>query len=132
MQNAVFGGGFRKAVKEEAWRICEEKGLDKARIDLFDIFYSVPKPTTAKNYTDVYVATHDGGFVELSKVADLNDWADEFSGRAWNSYVFSSSKLLPVVSLAAKNVLESRGVTFNERVFANLKHCDEIEKLLMH
>lgn len=130
LQKAVMGGGFRHDVRTEALKICEEKGLDKKLIDLFDIFYSVPKPTTAKNYTDVFVATHDGGIVELSKVADLNDWADEFSGRAWNAYVFSSSKLLPVVSLAAKNVLQKRGILLSDRIFANLKHNDEIEKLL--
>lgn len=131
LQKAITGGGFRHEVRAEAMRICEEKGLDKNLIDLFDIFYSVPKPTTAKNYTDVFVATHDGGFVELSKVADLNDWADEFSGRAWNAYVFSSSKLLPVVSIAAKNVLEKRGIGLKaDRVFSNLKHAEEIEKLL--
>ncbi len=130
LQKAITGGGFRHEVQAEAIRICEEKGLDKNLIDLFDIFYSVPKPTTAKNYTDVFVATHDGGFVELSKVADLNDWADEFSGRAWNAYVFSSSKLLPVVSLSAKRVLRNRGVELNEKAFSNLKHADKIEGML--
>lgn len=130
LQKAIMGGGFRHAVRTEAMKICEEKRLDKNLIDLFDIFYSVPKPTTAKNYTDVFVATHDGGFVELSKVADLNDWADEFSGRAWNAYVFSSSKLLPVVSLAAKTVLENRGISLNEKAFSNLKHASETEQLL--
>lgn len=129
LHKVILGGGFRHEVRNEAIRICEEKGLNKELIDLFDIFYSVPKPTTAKNYTNVFVATHDGGFVELSKVADLNDWADEFSGRAWNAYVFSSSKLLPVVSLAAKNVLEHRGIAFNERIFSNLKHAEKIEKI---
>ncbi len=130
LKEAITGGGFRHEVRNEAIRICEEKGLNKALIDLFDIFYSVPKPTTAKNYTNVFVATHDGGFVELSKVADLNDWADEFSGRAWNAYVFSSSKLLPVVSLAAKTVLENRGISLNEKAFSNLKHASETEQLL--
>ncbi len=130
LQKAIMGGGFRHEVRLEALKICDEKGFDKNLIDLFDIFYSVPKPTTAKNYTNVFVATHDGGFVELSKVADLNDWADEFSGRAWNAYVFSSSKLLPVVSLAAKTVLQNRGITLNEKAFSSLKHADETEKLL--
>lgn len=130
VQTAALGGGFRKEVRDEAWRICEENGLDKRKIDLFDIFYSIPKPSTAKNYTDVRVVTHDGRLVELSEVADLNDWADEFSGRAWNAYVYSSAELLPVVSLAAKNVLEARGVRFIEdRIFSNLKHSAEIEKL---
>ena len=69
-------------------------------------------------------------FVDLSEVADLNDWADEFSGRAWNAYVFSSSEMLPVVSLAARNVLQSRGISFkDDRIFANLKHSIEIENL---
>ena len=87
-------------------------------------------PTTAKNYTDVFVATPDGKFVELSRVADLNDWANEFSGRAWNAYVFSAGHMLPVVSLAAKQVLESRGIKFyDDRVFSGLKHYKEIEKL---
>ncbi len=130
LQSAIMGGGFRKEIKLEAERICEQRRMDKTLIDLYDIFYSVPKPTTAKNYTDVFVATHDGGFVELSKVADLNDWANEFSGRAWNAYVFSSSKLLSVVSLAAKNVLANRGVILNERAFSGLKHSEEIEHLL--
>ncbi len=131
LQKAIMGGGFRQSVHSEAVRICEQQGIDKKFIDLFDIFYSVPKPITAKNYTDVFVATHDGGFVELKDVADLNDWAGEFSGRSWNAYVFSSSKLLPIISLAAKRVLESRGITFVEdRIFAGLKHADEIEKLL--
>ena len=130
VRKAALSGGFRGEVKDEAWRICDAAGLNKAEIDLFDIFYSVPKPLTAKNYTDVYVATYDGGFAELSEVADLNDWASEFSGRAWNAYVFSSSKLLPVVSLAAKNVLERRGVCFDEtKIFTNLKHAAEIERL---
>lgn len=131
VRGAAMSGGFRVDVRDEAWSICDKAGLDKAKIDLFDIFYSVPKPSTAKNYTDVYVATHDGRFVELSEVADLNDWADEFSGRAWNAYVFSCTELMPVISLAAKNVLERRGVCFDEnRIFANLKHSDEINKLL--
>ena len=128
---AIMSGGFRKEVRDEAWRICDKLGLDKQKIDLFDIFYSVPKPSTAKNYTDVRVATHDGSLIELSEVADLNDWANEFSGRSWNAYVFSASEMLPVVSVAAKNVLESRGVHFNEnRIFANLKHFAEIESLI--
>ena len=127
---AMMSGGFRKEVRDEAWRICDEAGIDRSRIDLFDIFYTVPKPSTAKNYTDVFVATHDGRFVDLSEVADLNDWADEFSGRAWNAYVFSSSEMLPVVSLAARNVLQSRGISFkDDRIFANLKHSIEIENL---
>lgn len=131
MCNAALSGGFRKEVRDEARRICEITGLDKSKIDLFDIFYSVPKPSTAKNYTDVLVATHDGQFTELSDIADLNDWADEFSGRSWNAYVFSSSELLPVISIAAKNVLERRGVCFDEqRIFADLKHCADIEKLI--
>lgn len=130
VRDAIMSGGFRKAVRDEAWRICDSLDLDRRKVDLFDIFYSVPKPSTAKNYTDVQVATHDGRLVELSEVADLNDWADEFSGRAWNAYVYSSAELLPVVSLAAKNVLEARGIRFNEgRIFANLKHFAEIEKL---
>ncbi len=130
VREAVFSGGFRKEVRDEAWRICEINGLDKKKIDLFDVFYAVPKPTTAKNYTDVRVVTHDGRLVELSEVADLNDWADEFSGRAWNAYVYSSAELLPVVSLAAKNVLERRGVRFREdKIFGNLKHFVEIESL---
>ncbi len=130
VRSAMLSGGFRKEVRDEAWRICDEVGLDKSKIDLFDIFYSVPKPSTAKNYTDVRVATHDGRLVELSEVADLNDWADEFSGRAWNAYVFSSAELLPVVSLAAKNVLEKRGVCFDrDRIFANLKHFADIKRL---
>ena len=121
--------GFRSEIKSAAFDICDQNGLDKKKIDLFDIFYSVPKPTTAKNYTDVYVA-EGKDIVELSKVADLNDWADEFSERAWNSYVFSSSELMPVISLAAKRVLENRGITFHsDRVFSGLKHSDEIEKL---
>ena len=38
--------------------------------------------------------------------------------------------LLPVVSLAAKNVLEKRGVCFNnDRIFQNLKHSHLIEEL---
>ncbi|MBQ3549606.1 MAG: HD domain-containing protein [Clostridia bacterium] len=130
VKNAMFSGHFRQAVRDEAWKICERNGLDKQKVDLFDIFYSAPKPSTAKNYTDVRVATHDGRLVELSEVADLNDWADEFSGRAWNAYVFTSAELLPVVSLAAKNVLEKRGVCFNnDRIFQNLKHSHLIEEL---
>ncbi len=130
VREAIMSGGFRKEVRDEAWRICDTFDLDRRKVDLFDIFYSVPKPSTAKNYTDVRVATHDGRLVELSEVADLNDWADEFSGRAWNAYVYSSAELLPVVSLAAKNVLEARGIRFNEnKIFANLKHFTEIEKL---
>ncbi len=130
VKNAMFSGGFRKDVRDEAWKICELNGLDKQKVDLFDIFYSVPKPTTAKNYTDVRVSTHDGRLVELRDVADLNDWANEFSGRAWNAYVFTSAELLPVVSLAAKRVLENRGVRFDaDRIFANLKHSAEIQKL---
>ena len=130
VKNAMFSGHFRQAVRDEAWKICEKNGLDKQKVDLFDIFYSVPKPSTAKNYTDVQVATHDGRLVELSEVADLNDWADEFSGRAWNAYVFTSAELLPVVSAAAKNVLEKRGVCFNnDRIFQNLKHSHLIEQL---
>ena len=131
LDSAMAHGGFRKAVRDEAWTICESAGLDKNSVDLFDIFFSVPKPTTAKNYTDVYVATHDGRFVELSQVADLNDWADEFSGRAWNVYVYSFAGLLPIVGLAAKRVLERKGIGFREdKIFANLKHSKEIEKLL--
>ncbi|MBO5746745.1 MAG: hypothetical protein J6S13_06600, partial [Clostridia bacterium] len=130
IKEAMFSGGVRKDVRDEAWRICDLNGLDRRKVDLFDIFYSVPKPTTAKNYTDVRVSTHDGRLVELKDVADLNDWANEFSGRAWNAYVFTSAELLPVVSLAAKRVLQKRGVQFDEeRIFANLKHSAEIEKL---
>ena len=130
LRDAMLSGGFRKEVRDEAWRLCELCGLDKKKIDLFDIFYAVPKPSTAKNYTDVRVATHDGRLIELKEVADLNDWADEFSGRAWNTYVYSSAELLPVVSVAAKNVLERRGVKFDQdKIFANLKHSAEIEKL---
>ena len=129
LKDAVLGG-FRMAVKEESRLICEQNGLNPELIDLYDIFYSVPKPTTAKNYTDVFVATHDGGFVELSKVADLNDWADEFSGRAWNAYVFSSSEHLPVISLAAKRVLEKRRIGFSaDKIFSNLKHFEKIQEL---
>ena len=99
-------------------------------VNLFDVFYSVPKPSFVKNYTDSFVATHDGRFTALSNVADLNDWADEFSLRSWNAYVYSSSKLLPVITLAAKRVLEERGLTFCEdKIFANLKHSNEVEEL---
>lgn len=130
VNKALMSGGFRQEVKNEADKICEKVGLDKTKIDIFDVFYSVPKPTTAKNYTDVYVTTHDGKFVELGEVANLNDWADEFSGRAWNAYVYSSSELLPVMSLAAANVLKSRGVLFDEnKIFDNLKHSSEIKKI---
>ena len=128
--DVAAGGGFRSEIRDKAREICESIGLCKDDIDLFDIFYSFPKPTTAKNYTDVFVATPDGKFVELSRVADLNDWANEFSGRAWNAYVFSAGHMLPVVSLAAKQVLESRGMKFyDDRVFSGLKHYKEIEKL---
>lgn len=131
VKRAMLGGGFRKAVRDEAWRICDRLNADKKAIDLFDIYYSVPKPSTAKNYTDVLVATHDGKFVELSDVADLNDWADEFSGRTWNAYVFSCSSALPIISIAAKNVLERRGVCFREdRIFSNLKHRSKVEEYL--
>ncbi len=127
---AMLSGGFRQEVRDEAVRICDKLGLNKDEIDLFDVFYSVPKPSVVKNYTDSFVATHDGRFTALSKVADLNDWADEFSLRSWNSYVYSSSKLLSVISLAAKNVLEQRGLKFKEdKLFANLKHCKEVEML---
>ncbi len=130
VQKALMSGGFRQEVKQEADIICEKAGIDKEKIDVFDIFYSVPKPTSAKNYTDVYVTTHDGKFVELGEVANLNDWADEFSGRAWNAYVYTSSELLPVMSLAAAKVLRDRGVLFDEsRIFDNLKHSAEIENL---
>lgn len=127
---AMLSGGFRHEVRDEAVRICEELHLDKNEIDLFDVFYSVPKPSFVKNYTDSFVATHDGRFTALSNVADLNDWADEFSLRSWNAYVYSSSKLLPVITLAAKRVLEERGLTFCEdKIFANLKHSNEVEEL---
>lgn len=127
---AMLSGGFRDEVKDEAIKICEELKLDKSEIDLFDVFYSVPKPSVVKNYTDSFVATHNGGFTALSEVADLNDWANEFSLRSWNAYVFSSSSLLPVITLAAKRVLEERGLKFNEdKLFANLKHLKEIEEL---
>jgi hypothetical protein len=128
---SVMTHGFRKALRDEARRICRKAGLDENKVDLFDIFYSVPKPTTAKNYTDVYVSTHDGQFAPLNKVADLNDWADEFSGRAWNAYVFSYADLLPIVAVAARNVLSSKGIgLYNDRVFENLKHSQKIYKLL--
>ena len=131
IKNEGFKKGFREEVRNEAWRICEELGLDKSKIDLFDIFYSVPKPLTAKNYTDVCVATHDGGMIELSKVADLNDWAGEFSSRSWNCYVFSTSKLLSVVGVAAWKVLQKRGIRFKENeLFSNLKQCDEVYAIL--
>ncbi len=127
---AMLSGGFRQEVKDEAVKICEKLKLDKSEIDLFDIFYSVPKPSFAKNYTDSFVATHDGKLTAMSEVADLNDWADEFSLRSWNAYVFSSSSLLPVITLAAKRVLEERGLSFCEdKIFANLKHLKEIEEL---
>lgn len=129
--NAMLSGGFRRELRDEAWAICSRLGLSRSTVDLFDIYYSVPKPSTAKNYTDVCVATHDGRFVELSEIADLNDWADEFSGRAWNAYVFSCSKALPVISIAAKNVLERRGIVFDRnKLFARLKHHTEIEEYL--
>ena len=127
---AMLSGGFRDEVKDEAVKICEKLKLDKNEIDLFDVFYSVPKPSVAKNYTDSFVATHDGKLTALSEIADLNDWADEFSLRSWNAYVFSSSSLLPVITLAAKKVLEERGLNFYEdKIFANLKHLKEIEEL---
>ncbi len=127
---AMLSGGFRDEVKDEAVKICEKLKLDKNEIDLFDVFYSVPKPSVAKNYTDSFVATHDGKLTALSEIADLNDWADEFSLRSWNAYVFSSSSLLPVITLAAKKVLEDRGLNFYEdKIFANLKHLKEIEEL---
>lgn len=130
LHNIFYSGGLRREIRDEAWKICENQGVDKALVDSMDIFYSVPKPTTAKNYTDVFVATHDGGIVLLSEIADLNDWANEFSGRAWNCYVFSTSQALPIVSLAAKRVLEAKGVNFKEhKIFSNLKHHDEIEKI---
>lgn len=123
--------GFRKAVRDEAKRICVKANLDPSRVDLFDIFYSVPKPTTAKNYTDVYVATHDGQYAPLNKIADLNDWADEFSGRSWNVYVYSFDELLPVVGLAARNVLCSKGIgLYNDKIFENLKTSKKILELL--
>ncbi len=127
---AMLSGGFRQEVRDEALKICERAQLDKNEIDLFDVFYSVPKPSVVKNYTDSLVTTHDGRFTALSDVADLNDWADEFSLRSWNAYVYSSSKLLPVISLAAKTVLEQRGLKFREnKIFANLKHSKEVEEL---
>ncbi len=130
LHDIFYSGGLRREIRNEAWKICESTNTDKALIDSMDIFYSVPKPTTAKNYTDVFVAAHDGGIVFLSEVADLNDWANEFSSRAWNSYVFSTSQALPIVSLAAKRVLERKGIVFKEdKIFVNLKHHNEIEKI---
>lgn len=130
LHNAFYSGGLRREIRDEAWIICENEGVEKTLVDSMDIFYSVPKPTTAKNYTDVFVATHDGGIVLLSEIADLNNWANEFSGRAWNCYVFSTSQALPIVSLAAKRVLERKGVKFKEnKIFSNLKHHNEIEKI---
>ncbi len=132
VKNAFSEQGLRQAIKDEALKICEKSSLDKGKIDLFDIFYSVPKPSTAKNYTDVFIETNDGRFTRLSEVADLNDWANEFSSRSWNAYIFSSSELMAVISLAAKNVLTTRGVKFkDDKIFANLKHSAEIEKLII-
>ena len=131
IKNAMLSGGFRAEVRDEARKICESKGIDPKTVDLFDIFYSVPKPITTKNYTDVFVVTNDGKFVELCEVADLNDWAGEFSGRSWNAYIFCSSKLLPIVGVAAKRVLERKGIGFvEEKAFSNLKHQDKILELL--
>lgn len=123
-------GGLRSEIRDTSLEICKTAGLDANDIDLFDIFYSFPKPTTAKNYTDVFVAMPDGKFVELSRVADLNDWAAEFSGRAWNAYVFSAGHMLPVVSIAARDALRKRGMEFkDDRIFSNLKHFKQIEDL---
>lgn len=131
LKKAMLSGGFRTEVRDEARRLCQEKGLDPKEVDLFDIFYSLPKPITTKNYTDVYVFTNDGRFVELCEVADLNDWAGEFSGRSWNAYVFCASKLLPVIGIAAKRVLEHKGIGFIEdKIFADLKHQERILELL--
>ena len=131
LKSAMLGGGFRTEVRDEARRICTEVGDDPEKIDLFDIYYSVPKPITTKNYTDVYVTTNDGSFVDLCEVANLNDWSGEFSGRSWNAYVFCSPKLLPIIGVAAKRVLERKGIVFSEKIaFADLQHQGKIAELI--
>lgn len=131
VKSVMLGGGFRKEVLKRARKLRKENNGDAEDIDLFDIFYSVPKPVTTKNYTDLTVVTDDDRFVELSEVANLNRWAGEFSGRVWNSYVFCSARFVPVVHLAAKSVLEENGVEFfSERLYDGLKHHEKIERLL--
>jgi hypothetical protein len=71
-----------------------------------------------------------GELVDLSKIVRLSDWADAFAWHKWNAYVFSTARVLPIVSIASKVVLERHGMLFNEdAVFTGIKEADEIKAM---
>ena len=119
---------LRREIYEEALRLNKElkTGL---RFDMYDIHVAVPKFSLAKDYSSVYVISNDNRLVPISEVVNLNALANTYANYSWNSYIFAETDILPVVSLAAKNVLEKHGAEFYDNAFSHLKHANEIHKL---
>jgi len=102
----------------------------KKLIDKYDIHISIPKTSIAKDLSNALVITPDGKLVSLSEIVRLSDWADAFAWHKWNAYIFSRADILPIVSIAARVVLECHDLHFDSStVFSGMKQCDDIRKV---
>lgn len=106
-----------------------EKQGGKKQIDYYDIHISIPTASVAKDLANALVMTSEKVLVKLSDVVRLNDWADAFAYHKWNAYIYSRADIVPIVSIASKIVFERNGLTFNDKVFNNLKQREDIIKM---
>ncbi len=119
-------GDLRAEIAAEAARTARVLGLPLPEV--YDVHVSVPKVSTAKNFSRTSVLTYDGDFVPMSDLVDLNEWSESFSGHSYNAYVFSTPDMLPAVSIAALRVLHRHGIECHRgKIFSSLKESEEIE-----
>ena len=99
--------------------------------DMYDIQIAIPKFSLSKDYSNVYVLSNDNvTLVPLSDITDLNDIANSFANNSWSAYIFADSSILPIVSLASKNVIEKLGADISPDALTQFKHQDRIHELL--
>lgn len=124
---------LRKEIYEEALKISNCLPTDKfgkKHIDFYDIYISIPKTSIAKDLSNALVFTNNKSFVNLSEIVRLSDWADAFAWHKWHAYVFAKTEILPIISIASKNVFERYGLIFEEnKVFSGLGHINEIQEI---
>ncbi len=125
---------LREEIYNEALKIrdslpkCNENAVS---FDMYDIQIAIPKYSLSKDYSNVYVLSNDNvTLVPLSDITDLNDIANSFANNSWSAYIFADSSILPIVSIAAKNVIERLGADISLDALTQFKHQDRIHELL--
>ena len=119
---------LRREIYDEAVRLNSLCG-EKYSFDMYDIHIAVPKYSLAKDYSGVCVIDNDNSFIPISDVMNLNRMSDIYADYSWNAYVFADTAILPLISLAARNVLMAHGADFDDAVFSHLKHSADIAEL---